>query len=313
MITTLAGGVGAARLLGGLQNLLAPDDLTVVVNTADDDTFHGLYISPDIDTILYTLAGRVEPRQGWGVRGDSFACLDALNDLGAETWFRLGDRDLATHLFRSHMLGRGRTLTEVTTRLRSALGVAPRILPMSDAPIRTFVTVAGRRPLPFQEYLVRHRAEGDVQRIHVRGLRHALPAPGVLEALDAADWIIISPSNPFVSIAPILGLTGVRPILRRRRSRTIAISPIVGGRPVKGPLDRMLRGLGHEVSATGVARLYRSLIGTFVLDRRDSNERSRIEDLGMRVVVADTLMSTQARSHRLAARIIEATTAGVPH
>lgn len=299
--------------MGGLQSLLGPDDLTVIVNTADDDTFHGLHVSPDIDTILYTLAGRVEPRQGWGVRGDSFVCLEALSSLGAETWFRLGDRDLATHLIRSRLLGLGHTLTEATEHVRSALGVAPRILPMSDAPVRTFVTVAGQRPLPFQEYLVRFRGEGEVQRIHVRGLRHAPPAPGVLQALTEADWILIPPSNPFVSIAPILGLTGVRSILKRRPRRTLAISPIVGGRPVKGPLDRMLRGLGHEVSATGVARLYRGLVGTFVLDIRDADERARIEDLGMHVILADTLMSTPARSRRLAARVVAVTNTEVQH
>lgn len=284
-----------------MQSLPTSVDLTIVVNTADDDVFHGLHVSPDIDTVLYTLAGIVAPDRGWGIRGDSFACLESLGRLGEPTWFRLGDRDLATHLVRTDMLNRGASLSEATDHLRRSLGVAARVLPMSDDPVRTFVGVAGVPSVPFQQYLVRDRAVGDVVKIEQRGTMHARPAPGVLDALAHCDAILVPPSNPFVSIGPIVGLPGVRASLRRARSRVVAISPIIDGRPVKGPLDRMLRGLGHEVSALGVARLYRSFVGTFVLDRRDAESVDEVRALGMNPVVADTLMATPARARRLAA------------
>lgn len=302
----LAGGVGAARFLRGLRSLTDPARLTVVVNTGDDEEFHGLHVSPDVDTVLYTLADLVSPQQGWGVRDDSFACLDALGRFYAETWFRLGDRDLATHIARTDWLRRGLTLTAATRRLRTALGVTANVLPMSDDRVRTFVDVDGQGPLPFQQYLVRDRGAGAVRAIRLRGLRRARPAPGVLAALRRADIVILPPSNPFVSIAPILGLAGVRSALRAAAARTVAISPIIGDAPVKGPLDRMLRGLGHEVSPAGVARLYRGLATAFVLDRRDAALADRIAALGMRPVLADTLMSTPAKSRRLAAAVLGA-------
>lgn len=295
-------------MLRGLQALVAPAELVVVVNTADDDEFHGLHISPDVDTVLYTLAGRVDPRQGWGLRGDSFACLDALRRLEVPTWFRLGDRDLATHVVRTQLLRRGATLAEVTERLRRALGVDVTVLPMTNDRVRTFVTVAGRGELAFQEYLVRDHAAGEVTAIRQRGSARARPAPGVLEAIQTADRILLPPSNPFVSIGPILALRGVRAALRRARARTVAVSPIVGGMPVKGPLDRMLRGLGHEVSAVGVARLYQGLVGTYVLDRRDAAEAERVRALGMQPVVTDTMMTSPARARRLAAAVLAAIT-----
>lgn len=301
----LAGGVGAARFLRGLQPLLDPRQLTVVVNTGDDDEFHGLHVSPDVDTILYTLAGLADTRQGWGRRGDTFACLDTLASFYPETWFRLGDRDLATHVFRTDQLHRGRSLTQITARLADALGVGARVLPMTDDRVRTFIEVTGSGALPFQQYLVRDHGQGEVRAIRIRGARQAQPATGVLRALQRAAHVILPPSNPFVSIGPILALAGMREALGAARHRAVAISPLIAGAPVKGPLDRMLRGLGHEVSPVGVARLYVGLVDTFVLDERDAADAPRIAALGMRPVITDTLMTTPAKAARLARVVLE--------
>jgi LPPG:FO 2-phospho-L-lactate transferase len=300
----LAGGVGAARFLRGLCPLLEPARVTIVVNTADDETFFGLHISPDLDTVTYTLANRVDPRQGWGVAGDSFTCLDSLQRFYQHAWFRLGDRDLATHIFRTEQLQRGRSLSRVTADIVARHGVRQRILPMSDQPVRTHIEVAGAGSLPFQEYLVKRRGRGRVRRVRFAGVGAARPAPGVLTALRRADAIILPPSNPLVSIQPILALRGVRPLLRR--ARVAAISPLVRGLPIKGPLDHMLRGLGHPVTAVGVAALYRDFVDLFVLDRRDADLAPQIAALGMRPLVADTIMRSPAHSRRLAATVLRA-------
>lgn len=302
----LAGGVGAARFLRGLCPLLDPTRLTIVVNTADDETFFGLHVSPDLDTVTYTLANRVAPKYGWGVARDTFACLDSLQRFYRHTWFRLGDADLATHLFRTDQLRRGRSLSRVTADIAARHGVRPRILPMSDQPVRTHVEVAGAGLLPFQEYLVKRRGRGRVRRVRFSGIATASPAPGVLAALRGADAIILPPSNPIVSIQPILALTGVRDALRRTRARVAAVSPLVRGLPIKGPLDRMLRGLGHEVSAVGVARLYRDFVDLFVLDERDAALAPRIAALGMRPLITDTIMRSHAQSRRLARTVLRA-------
>ncbi len=302
----LAGGVGAARLLRGLSSLLEARRLTVIVNTGDDETFFGLHVSPDVDTVIYTLAGMVHPVQGWGLRDDTFACLAALGRFFDQTWFRLGDADLATHIFRTAALRSGRTLSAVTADIARAFGVRATVLPMSDAPVRTVVEVAGRGALPFQQYLVHHRARGRVRAIRLRGARQARPAQGVLAAIRRARWIIIPPSNPLVSIGPIAALPGVRQALQTARHRVAAISPIIAGAAVKGPLARMLTGLGHDVSPVGVARLYRDVAGVFVIDRRDAALAPRIAALGMRPVVTDTLMTTTAKSRRLAATVLAA-------
>ena len=302
----LAGGVGAARFLRGLRSLLDPRRLTIIVNTADDETFFGLYVSPDVDTVIYTLADVVDPRQGWGVRGDSFRGLEALGRFYEATWFRLGDVDLATHIFRTAALRSGQTLTAVTAQIARAHGVRATLLPMSDRPVRTFIDVAGRGRLAFQQYLVRYRARGRVRRIILHGAKTAPPTAHVLRALRRADSIIIPPSNPLVSIGPILALPGVRPILRRRRTRVAAISPIVAGAPIKGPLHRMLKGLGREVSPVGVAKLYRDVASIFVVDRRDAALAPRIAELGMRPVITDTLMTDTAKAVRLARTMLTA-------
>jgi LPPG:FO 2-phospho-L-lactate transferase len=304
-IALLAGGVGGARFLRGLSRRTDPARLTVIGNTGDDEEFFGLHVSPDLDTLLYTLAGRTAPRRGWGVRNESWHCLEELGRLGEPQWFRLGDRDLATHLFRTDRLRRGWPLSRVTGVLAAAHGIRATIIPMTDDRVRTFVhTGAGR--LAFQDYLVRRAGRGRVERIEVAGGPRARPAPRVLASLDASDAIIIGPSNPLVSIEPILAVRGVRSLLRRRRDRVVAVTPLVGGRPLRGPLHRMLRGLGLEVSPRGVARRYADVAGTFVLDTRDAPWRPEIEALGMRVVVTDTVMRTPAIAGRLAAVILDA-------
>jgi len=301
----LAGGVGAARFLRGLQPLTDPRRLTVIGNTGDDEEIWGLHVSPDLDTVLYTLAGRAESRQGWGIEGDTFACLEAMRGLEQPSWFRLGDRDLATNLVRTAWLGRGEPLSRVTARLARLHGVRPRLLPMTDDRVRTFVhTTAGR--LAFQDYLVRHRARGAVRRIEVAGGNRARPAPGVLAALRDADVIVLAPSNPFVSIGPMLAMPSFRRMLKRRRGRAIAISPLVGGRPIKGPLHKMLRGLGLPVCPEAICRLYAGLVDMFVLDATDADRAPAIAALGVEPLVTDTIMATPARSTRLAATVLAA-------
>jgi len=301
----LAGGVGGARFLRGLSRLTDPRRLTVIGNTGDDEEFFGLHVAPDLDTVLYTLAGRADPVRGWGLAGETFACLGALGALGAPTWFALGDRDLATHLMRTARLRAGWPLSRVTAALARALGVRARVLPMTDDRVRTFVhTERGR--LPFQAYLVRGRARGRVRRIEIAGAARARPAPGVVAALAASEAIVLAPSNPLVSIGPILALPAIRRALVRRRAPAAAVSPLVGGRAVRGPLARMLRGLGLEVSPVAIAGMYRRLIDVFVLDRADRAWAPRIEALGLRAVVTDTVMRTPAHAARLAAAVLRA-------
>lgn len=302
----LAGGVGAARFLRGLCLAVDPSRLTIVVNTGDDETFFGLHVSPDIDTVTYTLAGRTDPRQGWGIAGDSFRCLDGLRRHYPETWFQLGDLDLATHIYRTDALRRGVTLSRITATVARQHGLRMRVMPMSDDRVRTFVHVRGRGALPFQRYLVHGRGRGVVERIELRGARRARPAPGVLAALRRAEMVLIPPSNPMVSIGPILALPGVRDALRKTRARVAAISPLVGGRPIKGPLDRMLRGLRLEVSSVGVAQLYRDIADCFVLDRTDAALAPRVEALGLRAVVTNTIMRTATDARNLAVAVSKA-------
>lgn len=304
-VVVLAGGVGAARFLQGLIQVLPPERITAVVNTGDDAEFHGLHVSPDVDIVLYTLAGIVDEAQGWGIAGDTHATQEWMARYGEQTWFRLGDRDLATLIHRTHLLRRGVPLSEVTDGLRRALGVGIRVLPMSDDPVRTeIVTPDGA--LPFQEYFVQRRQRDEVIGVRFAGIEDARPAPGVLDALEQADAILVAPSNPFVSVGTILALDGVRPALRRRRDRVVAVSPIIGGAAVKGPADRMLRGVGCEVSAFGVAGVYRDVVGTFVLDEVDAHLAPRVEGLGMRAVVTPTLMKGPLEKRALAARALQA-------
>lgn len=298
-IAALAGGVGASKLLLGLSKIMAPEDLTIIVNTGDDVELHGLSISPDLDIVTYTLAGIVNPQTGWGIRGDTFAALKALGRLGGETWFNLGDRDLATHIQRTALLRSGATLSQAADCIRKALGLKSKIIPMSDQPVRTMIETA-QGTLNFQEYLVKHKAGPKVKGIVFSGVGRAKPAPGVLEALARAEVIVICPSNPLISIGPILAVPGILDALRARRKDVLAVSPIVGGRSLKGPSDKMLLELGLEPSAQGVARLYREFAGCFVIDSQDVSLQPAIESLGMRVVGTATVMQSDADKQRLA-------------
>jgi LPPG:FO 2-phospho-L-lactate transferase len=305
VIVALAGGVGAARFLEGLVQVVSPEEITVVVNTGDDAEFYGLYVSPDIDIVLYTLAGIVNPENGWGIQGDSFHALEMLGRLGRETWFQLGDRDLATLIHRSDMLRRGLPLSDVTAHIATALGVRSRILPMSDQPVRTTV----RTPdgwLAFQEYFVKLRTEPDVLEIAYTGAEHARPAPGVLEAIEAAHAVVLCPSNPLVSIGTTLAVPGIRAALLATEAPIVAISPIVGGGTIKGPADRMMRGLGLEVSPLGIAHAYRDFLDALVLDSQDAPVAGEVEKLGIRTHVTDTIMRSIQIKEQLARETLAA-------
>ncbi|MBI3302202.1 MAG: 2-phospho-L-lactate transferase [Deltaproteobacteria bacterium] len=303
-VTVLAGGVGAARFLRGLARAIDPARLCVIVNTGDDEEFFGLHVSPDLDTVTYTLAGAVDQGKGWGLPEETFRCLEALGRYYSETWFGLGDADLATHLFRTQQLRQGKSLSEVTAAIARAWGVQATLLPMSNDPVRTVVhTEAGA--LPFQEYFVKRRSEGQVNKVELRGIATATAAPGVCTAIRTAQLVILPPSNPIVSIGPILALPGVREALREIPAPTVAVSPLVAGKPIKGPADRLLSGLGIEVSVAGVADLYRDFLDTFVIDTQDASQRERLEQLGLTVIVTDTIMSDIEKSVALARTIVE--------
>jgi LPPG:FO 2-phospho-L-lactate transferase len=298
--------VGAAKFLRGLVRVAAQPHLSIIVNTGDDEEFYGLHVSPDLDTIVYTLAGASNPMTGWGLQGETFNTLGALVRFYGQAWFNLGDRDLATHLFRSQRMRDGERLSSITAEIARRFGVRAQVLPMSDDRVRTFVKVRGRDAMPFQEYFVRRRFRGTVERIELRGATRARPLPSALGAIRASDAVIVAPSNPFVSIGPILALRGMRKALRGVRPNVAAISPIVGGKAIKGPAAKMLQALGHQASALGVARLYRDLCGVFVLDNVDRDAAAAVENLGMRAVVTDTIMADEARSARLADVVLRA-------
>jgi len=274
--------------------------VNVVVNTGDDEHFYGLHVSPDVDTVIYTLAGVINREHGWGLEGESFNALDALGRLYGKPWFNLGDRDLATHLYRTERLHTGARLSDVTTELAQRFGVKSRILPMSDDRVHTFVKLKGRPAIPFQEYFVRGRARGAVEAIELRGAEKAKPTGEVFDAVKSAAAVVIAPSNPFVSIGPILALAGLRKTLKAVRNRVAAISPIVGGKTIKGPADKMMRGLGHEVSPLGIARLYRDIVGLMVIDVTDHRYLEPIRALGMNAIATDTVMTTPDHAARLA-------------
>ena len=302
-IVALAGGVGASKLLLGLSCAMNPGELTIVVNTGDDIVLHGLHISPDLDIVTYTLAGEINPETGWGFREETFRTLDQLARYGRPDWFHLGDRDLATHIHRTEMLAEGKTLTDAAESIRQAFKVPSKILPMSDQPVPTMIeTHAG--PIHFQEYLVQRRAEPEVRGITFEGIERAKPAPGVLEAIQGATGIILCPSNPLISIGPILAVPGIREAVRNRRDGVVAVCPIVGGKSLKGPSDRMLTQLGFEATAVGVARMYRDICGAFVIDSIDAEQRDAIESQGMKTVVCPTVMNTLADKEALARHIL---------
>lgn len=302
-IAALAGGVGASKLLLGLYEVMDPRELTIIVNTGDDITLHGLKISPDLDIVTYTLAGIVDAAKGWGFRGETFHALKRLGVYQRVNWFNLGDRDLATHIHRTAMLAEGKTLSQVADSIRIALRVKSRILPMSNDAIPTIIE-SNEGSLHFQEYLVKRRAEPVVRGIRFSGVESARPAPGVLEAIAAADRIIICPSNPLISIGPILAVPGVREQLRARKEKVFAVCPIVGGKSLKGPSDKMLAQLGHEASAMGVAKLYADFTCNFVIDPADKSQDGAISALGMKVAVLPTVMKTRGQKRKLARALL---------
>jgi LPPG:FO 2-phospho-L-lactate transferase len=309
MISVLCGGVGGVKLVDGLAAVLRdPSDLTVIVNTADDWEHLGLSISPDVDTVLYTLAGLVSEERGWGIDGDTWTAMEMLGRYRLPVWFRLGDRDLATHLARTAWLREGRRPTEVTAALASALGVVPRVLPMSDTPVRTFVhTPAGR--LPFQDYFVRRAARDPVRGIELEGIEDAAPSAEVLDAIRGSSVIVVAPSNPLVSVGPILALRGMRAALATGSGVRIAVTPLVGGAAIKGPTVEMLRGVGMRADPAAVAALYAEFLDVFVLDDRDRPLADSVASAaapGRRLAVecADTLMPDAAGRRRLAREIL---------
>jgi len=310
-ITALAGGVGASKLLLGLYEMMDPSFLTIIVNTGDDIVLHGLNISPDLDIVTYTLGGIVDASKGWGFRGETFHALKRLAVYGRPNWFNLGDRDLATHIHRSALLSEGKTLSQAADSIRIALGVKSRILPMSDSPVPTVID-SNEGPLHFQEYLVKRRAEPVVKAIRFAGVESAAPAPGVLEAIREADRIVICPSNPLISIGPILAVPQIRDELRTYKEKVSAVCPIVGGKSLKGPSDKMLAQLGHAPTALGVAKLYTDFTGTFVIDPSDKSQSAAISALGMTVAIMPTVMKTCAQKHKLARALLSLSSPSSP-
>jgi LPPG:FO 2-phospho-L-lactate transferase len=315
MIAVLAGGVGAARFLRGLQRVIEPSDVTAIVNTGDDLHLHGLAISPDIDTCIYTLAEAIDPSRGWGLVDESWRVMDELTRYGAvrppgsgaaATWFGLGDRDLATHLYRTHRLAEGAALSTVTAEIARAWGVGVRVLPMTDDPVATKLTVPGEGELAFQEYFVAKRHSVPVAGVRIEGAEAARPAPGVLEALHEAEVVVIAPSNPIVSIGPLLAVPGIEAGVVVRRPAVVAVSPIIAGAALKGPADRMLTELGHESSVVGVARLYAPLAATLVIDRADEALAADVAAAGVVPVVTDTVMISLDRAAALARVVLDA-------
>jgi LPPG:FO 2-phospho-L-lactate transferase len=302
-VTALAGGVGGAKLLVGLQNRLGAD-LTAVVNTGDDAVIYGVHVSADLDICTYWLAGIADTSRGWGIRDDTFAVVEGLRALGLDAWFNLGDRDFATCLVRTARLRAGSSLSEASDELARGLGVRAQVLPMTDDEVRTMIATADGRSLEFQEYFVKERTAPEVVGVTFAGMSTAVPAPGVLAAIEEADTVVVCPSNPIVSIGPILGIKGVREALRAH-PRVVAISPIIKGAALKGPADRMLLSLGSEVSAAGVARLYEDFTDVFVVDASDGDQVTRIEASGLRATSLDTIMSDHKAAERLAAEVLE--------
>ena len=299
MIVTLAGGVGAARFLEGLIRVVPQNRVVIIGNVGDDTEFYGLHVSPDLDIVAYTLAGRVDRRKGWGFRGETFHCQKMLQAYGYAPWFNLGDRDLATHLYRTEELIRGRKLSTITAGIVSHLGVQVWLLPSTDDLLQTHV-ISGSRRMHFQEYMVRLQTKPKVNRVYFKGAESAKPAPKVIQSIRDAEGIIICPSNPIVSIGAILAVKGIRSALRKSRAKIVGISPLVGGKTIKGPADKMMKSLGVEPTAFGVSRYYRDFLDTLIIDTVDRKLAPRIESLGIKAVVVPSLMKTMSDKVRLA-------------
>ncbi|HEV3400436.1 MAG TPA: 2-phospho-L-lactate transferase [Acidimicrobiales bacterium] len=319
MIVTLAGGVGASRFLRGLLAVVGQPSVTAVVNTGDDVVLHGLRVSPDLDTVTYALAGVADADQGWGLAGESWTVMDALerfkpaapaSSAAGATWFRLGDRDLATHLYRTQRLREGVPLSEVTAEIARAFGLGCRLVPMTDDRVETRVEVHGQGEIGFQEYFVAHRHAVPVRSVRFAGAEAAQPAPGVVEAIGAADRVVIAPSNPVLSIGPVLAVAAIDEAVAARREHAVAVSPIVAGAALRGPAARLLAELGHESSVVGVARLWAPWVATLVVDEADAALADAVEEEGVRCVVAPTVMRTPGDAAALARTVVAV--AGVP-
>ena len=312
MITVLAGGVGAARLLRGMVQAVPAHDVTAIVNTADDLVLHGLSVSPDLDTVTYTLAEAVNPDTGWGLANETWEAMSALQRLGGPTWFQLGDRDLGTHLHRTGRLADGAGLADVTSEITRAFGVDARLLPMTEDRVATMVTLASGPEVGFQDYFVGLRHNVPISAVRFDGVDEAHPAPGVLEAITSADTVVVAPSNPIVSIGPVVAVPGISDALSARRADVVAVSPIVAGSALKGPAERMLRELGHEPTVVGVARLYRDIAATLVVDDADAAEVDAVEAEGMACVVTPTVMTNVEVATDLCRTILSSTLSGNP-
>jgi len=302
-VIALAGGVGGAKLALGLSKILKPQELSVVVNTADDDMFHGLHVSPDVDTVMYALAGLTNKTTGWGIEGDTFITLSALQRLGEDTWFQLGDLDLATHIKRSSMLNSGKSLTEATQNLSKSLGILHDVIPMSDDPVKT-IAITETEELDFQDYFVRQKCEPVIKGIRFEGINTAKPSQQFIDNLSQSKAIIICPSNPVVSIPPIIELPGVKELISNYHGKIIGVSPIVSKQALKGPAAKMMRELQEDVSSIGVAKRYLGICDWFVIDKADAKEADAIEKLGMNVHITSTIMNSNEDKISLANEIV---------
>ena len=292
MICVLAGGVGAARLLDGLKDVVPAEEITAIVNTGDDAIMHGLYICPDIDTVTYTLAGVNNIETGWGLKGETWLAMESLKKLGGKTWFNLGDRDLATHMYRTDRLSEGAGLKEITAEINSAMGVSVNLLPMTEDQVETKVTLLeSNDEISFQEYFVKHRHDISVSAVRFNGSAEAKAGPGVIDAISEAEIVIIAPSNPIVSIAPIFSISEISDAIKARKKDVVAVSPIIAGAALKGPADRLLNELGHEASVEGVAKYYQEWISALVIDKADSHSAKNVELLGISCVATETVMT----------------------
>lgn len=305
MITALGGGVGAAKFLEGLSSVIGNESLNVIVNTGDDINLYGLDISPDVDTVIYRLSGHIDETKGWGISNDTFHSLKALERFGEEAWFNIGDKDFATHIYRTYLKKSGLTSTEITSRLAKAYGVREsiKILPMTDENVETWI-VTDEGEMHFQEYLVKMRMKPEVIKVIVKNIERAKPAPGVISSIENSRGIILCPSNPIISIGTILNVEGIKKALTTTQAKVVAISPLIKGAPLKGPADRLMRGIGLEVSSAQVARLYRDFLDIMVIDTKDSPEAAVILDMAIEPVVVDTLMSNPAKAASLASTVL---------
>ena len=306
MICVLAGGVGAARLLNGLKDVLPAEEITAIVNTGDDVIMHGLYICPDLDTVTYTLAGVNNTETGWGLKGETWLAMESLKKLGGETWFNLGDRDLATHLYRTGRLSEGAGLKEVTAEITSSMGIGVNLLPMTENRVETMVTLLeSENEVSFQEYFVKYRHDVAISSVRFNGSKEAKATPGVIDVINKAEIVIIAPSNPLVSIAPIFSVPEISKAIKARKKDTVAVSPIVAGAAIKGPADRLLNELGHEASVEGVAKYYQDWISALVIDNADFERAKDIESLGINCVVTETVMADSQIAASLGSTLLE--------